>query len=256
MKILNIYKKHIPLIIIPLVLTLSSAQEDDPLGLSSNTALQKLNSQYGQYFADKIVEMRGLRGQSQPREWTVVVNDERSQLRLRTVRVSVEKSINEGESSKFYPNNLPTGFASSDKIKIDSTKAFQVLIKEARAAKIGFDYVDYKLRSLEFGDEPIWVLSAMNGKGILLGQVVMSAYDANIFRTVWYYRGDRGYMKVVDSALDGIRKKQLTDEALSSPVSSDQVNPKTNTGEVLQPNQSDSSNLGTEEAEVKPIRPN
>ena len=62
MKILNIYKKHIPLIIIPLVLTLSSAQEDDPLGLSSNTALQKLNSQYGQYFADKIVEMRGLMG--------------------------------------------------------------------------------------------------------------------------------------------------------------------------------------------------
>ena len=88
MKILNIYKKHIPLIIIPLVLTLSSAQEEDPLGLSANTALQKINSQYGQYFADKIVEMRGLRGQSQPREWTVVVNDERSQLRLRTVRVS------------------------------------------------------------------------------------------------------------------------------------------------------------------------
>ena len=105
MKILNIYQKHIFLIIFPLVLTLSSAQEDDPLGLSSNTALQKINSQYGQYFADKIVEMRGLRGQSQPREWTVVVNDERSQLRLRTVRVSVEKSINEGESSKFYPRS-------------------------------------------------------------------------------------------------------------------------------------------------------
>ena len=52
------------------------------------------------------------------------------------------------------------------------------------------------------------------------------------------------------------RKKQLTDEALSSPESSDQVNPKTNTEEVLQLNQPDSSSLGTEEAEVKPIRPN
>tara|TARA_B100000965_G_C19588938_1_gene757084 strand:+ start:992 stop:1762 length:771 start_codon:yes stop_codon:yes gene_type:complete len=256
MKIINIYPKQILLLIFPLFLTFSSAQEDDPLGLSANAALQKIQAQYGQYFADKIVEIRGFRGQSQPREWTVVVNDERSQLRLRSVRVSIEKTINEGESTKFYPNNLPTGFASSDKIKIDSTKAFQVLIKEARAAKIGFDYVDYKLRSLEFGDEPIWVLSAMKGKGILLGQVVMSAYDANLFRTVWYYRGDRGYIKVVDSALDGIKKNQLNDEALSVPGGDNQVSPKTNTGEASQSNQSNSSGLGTEEAEVKPIRPN
>ena len=168
------------------IVTVSMAQEDDPLGLSSSTVLKRIYSQYGQYFADKIVELRGVKGQSQPKEWKIVVHDERSQRRLRTVIISGDRIRDEGETLNYYPDSLPIGFASSAKIKIDSVKAFNVLIKEARAAKIGFNYVDYKLRSLEFGDEPVWVLSAMSAKGILMGQVILSAFDANIFRTVWY----------------------------------------------------------------------
>ena len=180
------------------IVTVSMAQEDDPLGLSSSTVLKKIYTQYGQYFADKIVELRGVKGQSQPREWKIVVHDERSQRRLRTVIISGDRIRDEGETLNYYPDNLPIGFASSAKIKIDSVKAFNILIKEARAARIGFNYVDYKLRSLEFGDEPVWALSAMSEKGILLGQVILSAFDANVFRTVWYYRGSKGYVKIVD----------------------------------------------------------
>ena len=111
MKIMIFDLKTIYLIIFTVILAFSNAQEDDPLGVSSSKALQRVQLQFGEYFADKVVEMRGIRGQSQPREWTIVVNDERSQFRLRTVRVDAEKSINEGESSKFYPENLPIGFA-------------------------------------------------------------------------------------------------------------------------------------------------
>ena len=260
MKIMTFDPKTIYLIIFTIILAFSNAQEDDPLGVSSSKALQRVQLQFGEYFADKVVEMRGIRGQSQPREWTIVVNDERSQFRLRTVRIDAEKSINEGESSKFYPENLPIGFASSKKIKIDSTKAFEILIKEARAARIGFDYVNYKLRSLEFGDEPVWVLSAMSAKGVLLGQVIMSAYDANIFRTIWYYRGSRGYVKIVDSALDGLRKNETSDEVFPSPKINEQTktdDPIENPPPVNQPNPSvPSIEPGTEEAEVKPIGSN
>ena len=129
------------------IVTASMAQEDDPLGLSSSTVLKRIYSQYGQYFADKIVELSGVKGQSQPREWKIVVHDERSQRRLRTVVISGDRIRDEGETLNYYPDNLPIGFASSAKIKIDSVKAFNVLIKEARAARIGFNYVDYKLRS-------------------------------------------------------------------------------------------------------------
>ena len=89
--------KTIHLIIFTIILAFSNAQEDDPLGVSSSKALQRVQLQFGEYFADKVVEMRGIRGQSQPREWTIVVNDERSQFRLRTVRVDSENSINEGD---------------------------------------------------------------------------------------------------------------------------------------------------------------
>ena len=266
MKIMTFDPKTIYLIIFTIILAFSNAQEDDPLGVSSSKALQRVQLQFGEYFADKVVEMRGIQDRSlrkewtQPREWTIVVNDERSQFRLRTVRVDAEKSINEGDSSKFYPENLPIGFASSKKIKIDSTKAFEILIKEARAARIGFDYVNYKLRSLEFGDEPVWVLSAMSAKGVLLGQVIMSAYDANIFRTIWYYRGSRGYVKIVDSALDGLRKNETSDEVFPSPKINGETkidNPVENPPPVNQPSPSvPSIEPGTEEAEVKPIGSN
>lgn len=254
MKIFTIDTKKISLLIFPVILAFSHAQQDDPLGVSSSKALERIQLQFGQYFADKVVEMQGLRGQSQPREWTIVVNDERSQFRLRSVRVDAEKSINEGESSKFYPENLPIGFASSKKIKIDSKKAFEILIKEARAARIGFDYVNYKLRSLEFGDEPIWVLSALSSKGALLGQVILSAYDANIFRTVWYYRGSRGYVKIVDSALDGLRKNETSDDDFPAPEIDNRPKPAVD-GLPNKNNPSPPKNIGpgTEEAEVKPV---
>ena len=239
------------------IVTTSIAQEDDPLGLSSSTVLKRIYSQYGQYFADKIVELRGVKGQSQPREWKIVVHDERSQRRLRTVIVSGDRIRDEGETLDYYPDNLPIGFASSAKIKIDSVKAFNILIGEARAARIGFNYVDYKLRSLEFGDEPVWVLSAMSTKGILLGQVILSAFDANVFRTVWYYRGSKGYVKIVDSALDGLKKTEpLEDidpntepEPLKRPQRRNPIpKPPLNPLNPLDP--------GTEEAEIRPVQPN
>ncbi len=244
--------------------SVSMAQEDDPLGLSSSAVLKRINSQYGQYFADKIVEMRGTRGQSQPREWTIIVNDERSQRRLRTVVVAGDRIRDAGETLDYYPDNLPIGFASSAKIKIDSVKAFNILIKEARAARIGFDYIDYKLRSLEFGDEPVWVLSAMNAKGILLGQVILSAFDANVFRTVWYYRGSKGYVKIVDSALDGLKKTEPIDDNLievePKPLEeSGRREPVTEQPERREPVTTSPLNPrdpGTEEAEIRPVKPN
>ena len=236
------------------IVTVSMAQEEDPLGLSSSTVLKRIYSQYGQYFADKIVELRGVKGQSQPREWKIVVHDERSQRRLRTVIVSGDRIRDEGETLDYYPDNLPIGFASSAKIKIDSVKAFNILIGEARAARIGFNYVDYKLRSLEFGDEPVWVLSAMSAKGILLGQVILSAFDANVFRTVWYYRGSKGYVKIVDSALDGLKKTEPLDD----------INPNLQPKPLEQPERPNPipkpplnpRDPGTEEAEIRPVQPN
>ena len=70
-------------------------------------------------------------------------------MNVRTVVVAGDRIRDAGETLDYYPDNLPIGFASSAKIKIDSVKAFNILIKEARAARIGFDYIDYKLRSLE-----------------------------------------------------------------------------------------------------------
>ena len=98
------------------------------------------------------------------------------------------------------------------------------------------------------------MLSAMSSKGALLGQVILSAYDANIFRTVWYYRGSRGYVKIVDSALDGLRKNESSDDDFPAPEIDNRPKPAVD-GLPNKNNPSPPKNIGpgTEEAEVKPV---
>ena len=106
---------------------------------------------------------------------------------------------------------------------------------------------------MEFGDEPVWVLTARGGDGSVLGQVILSAFDANVFRTVWYYRGARGYIKIVDSALDGLKKPAPTQELETTEEPDSLRRPERRTDAPNLP--LDPSDPGTEEAEVRPVLP-
>ncbi len=176
--------------------------QDDRRGIPARVALDRVAAKHGVAVIENIVEMKGRRGQSQPREWWIVVRDERSRSRLRTMWVGDVRATDEGENKEFYPKLLPLGFIAEKKLKMDSPAAFNILIREATVARIGFDSVDYKLRSKEFSDEPVWSLTVKDVRGNVVGKVILSGFDGRVYRTVWYYRQAGGYIKIVDSALD------------------------------------------------------
>ena len=166
--------------------------------------MDKIAVSYSPRLSTRIVEMVGRRGQTQPREWRVVAYDERAKYLLRTIDVSAERRIDdEGDNDDLYPQELPIGFASVRKLRIDSPAAFKVLEREALKARVGFDSVDYKLRSFEFSDEPLWSLTARDERGRVVGRVIFSGYDGRMMRTVWFYKQPSGYPRIVDSALTG-----------------------------------------------------
>jgi hypothetical protein len=198
----------------PIVLTLLAAALLSPLapaqgrdrGIPAKAALERIAAKHSPKLTERIVSMSGKRGQSQPREWWIVVHDDRAPYRLRTMWVGDTRATDEGENDDFYPEQLPVGFANTAKLKIDSPAAFEILVAEASRAKVGFDSVDYKLRSIEFGDEPVWSLTARDARGRIAGRLMLSAFDGAVFRTVWYYKQPSGYPRIVDSALDGLKE--------------------------------------------------
>ena len=188
------------------LLAQETASAQGQRGITARAALDRIAAKHSPALVERIVEMKGRRGQSQPREWWIVVHDDRAPYRLRTMWVGDVRATDEGENDDFYPDELPVGFASTKKLKLDSPAAFEILLAEAERAKVGFDSVDYKLRSMEFGDEPVWSLTARDRSGRVAGRIVISAFDGAVFRTVWYYKHPSGYPRIVDSALDGLKE--------------------------------------------------
>ncbi len=231
----------------------SAMSQDDRRGMPARVALDRVAAKHGTAVIENIVEMKGRRGQSQPREWWIVVRDERSRSRLRTMWVGDVRATDEGENKEFYPKLLPLGFIAEGKLKIDSPAAFNLLIREATAARIGFDSVDYKLRSKEFSDEPVWSLTAKDVRGNVVGKVILSGFDGRVYRTVWYYRQAGGYLKIVDSAIDAPGRPEVPRKpAVPRKPDRDQTGSRADSVPEFTPGPDDP---GTEQAEIEAIDP-
>jgi hypothetical protein len=186
------------------------------------TALERIGEMHGKQFLTRIVSMRGTYGQSQPSEWRVVVHDPKASLLLREFWVGDTRATNEGENVDFYPKQSPAGFIPFKNIRLGSVDAFELLHKEARAAKVGFDSVNYYLRCREFSDEPIWTLEAVNDRKQVVGIVDISGETAKVLRKVWIYPnaiGTPADPKIVDTDLMGEMRSEVTIERKIDPLS-------------------------------------
>ena len=166
-------------------------------------AIDRVAGRHGSKFVQKIVQMTGAYGQSQPEEWRMVVYDATSESMLREFWIGDTRATNEGANYDFYPKHPPSGFINLQRLKFGSMKAFTILDREASGARIGFDTIDYLLRCREFSDEPIWTLTAKNADGYEVARIYLSGESGQVLRTIWTYRQGRRVSKIVDSSLRG-----------------------------------------------------
>jgi hypothetical protein len=178
--------------------------------------LQQLEDRFGRPAIRQIVEMTGTAGDPQPREWRVTaIAPGRSDL-LREFWIGEERVTDEGLSDDFYPDRLPKGFLSLERMKLDSTQAFAMTEQVARDAGIGFDVINYKLHCREYTDEPIWTLTLLDREDTIVGSVHMSADTGRILRSVWMRRLPNGRLAVEDSARGDTPPAQIKSPGVAS----------------------------------------
>lgn len=181
---------------------MGSASGQQSVPLSGKNALNILSQKFGADHFQWIVEMRAFNGVPQPSEWNVVVYDPASIYLLNEYWIGEGRAVNEGPYDEVYPDKAPIGFIDFTKLKLDSVAAFTVAEDEARKARVGFDSLNYVLRSREYSNEPVWILSLIDADDLLVGKVHVSGLTGSVLRTVWINR-QGPVPKVTDSAAPG-----------------------------------------------------
>jgi hypothetical protein len=127
--------------------------------------------------------------------------DESATFNLRAFTIERGQAADGGDDySRHYPENPPTGFIPIDKLKIDSTLAFEIAEKEARRARMGFNSLNYRLAAMEYATEPVWTLDLVDADDNLAGKVFLSGETGEVLRTLFIYRNDPLNFRIVDSA--------------------------------------------------------
>lgn len=153
-----------------------------------------------------VVEIRGTGGAPTPAVWTVVVHDAASPTRLSEYSVRGSRVEDRRPCQLYYPKRVPEGYFDYGKVTVDSAAAFRAADREAGIARIGFDFIDYRLRCREFSDDPIWDVTMRTADGVALGTVSISNKTGKVLRAVWTRPGPRGALAVAeDSAEPGAR---------------------------------------------------
>lgn len=200
---LRFMKIYLLLALLPCLSPLA-AQEKTPAAPLPPTALDALGTFKAKTGRDKLtglVEMRGANGVPTPLIWNVVVLDSRSPTKLEEFTVRGSRVEDRGPNRDYYPDREPAGVFDMSKVEVDCAGAFRIADREAGAAQVGFDVIDYRLRCREFSDEPVWILTLRTTTGELKGTVTLSAKSGKTLRTVWQRPGPKGRVIPDDSAL-------------------------------------------------------
>ena len=123
-----------------------------------------------------VIELEGRGGVPQPVVWRVVLDDPAARGGIRELDVAHGKIIAEHTPVRAYTGSSAGALIDFSKLNLDSAGAFTVAEKEAQKAKIGFDSVDYTLRT---GDgpsaNPIWVIHMMDSTRHSIGTLSLAA---------------------------------------------------------------------------------
>lgn len=177
-----------------------------PQAASAMEAVSTFRAITGITRLNQVVELRGTRGAPTPAIWTIVVHDPASPTRLSEFTIRGPRVDDPKPSKDFYPARAPEGYFDFTKVTVDSRAAFRAADREAGIARIGFDFIDYRLRCREFSDDPIWDLTLRTSDGVALGTISISNKTGRVLRAVWMRPGPRGALAIAeDSAEPGAR---------------------------------------------------
>jgi hypothetical protein len=139
-------------------------------------ALRVISAQRGDDALRHVIQVAGQAGVPQPVVWRVVLDDPTARGGVRELDVAHGKIIAEHTPVSAYSGSAAGAVIDFHKLNLDSSGAFTVTETEAQKQKVGFDFVDYVLRTGDGPDaSPIWVIHVMDGSRHSLGTISLAA---------------------------------------------------------------------------------
>ncbi len=144
------------------------------LGARAGTAyaaLELVGKQHGEKVLDQVMEVRGVSGSPQPKEWVISVVDKDARGGLREFGV---------QGAKVTSERTPVGRGVSapmnmNQLNLDSDGAQIVADREAKKAGFEYDYADYVLHAGTRGGAPVWELSLVDEKDGTVATLILAA---------------------------------------------------------------------------------
>ena len=155
-------------------------------GASEKDALAVLSRQVADQPLDRVVQVVGIRGQHQPKEWRVVLRDKAKPGVFHLYMIQGQQVVRKERVEKDYRGEVPEEVVRYQDLRIDSNRVFSIADREARMAKIGFDTVNYELRCPEFSDQPVWFVDLRDGRGGTVGRLFLSASTGRVLNRIWF----------------------------------------------------------------------
>ncbi len=127
-----------------------------------------------------VVEIRGERGQPQPTEWIVVLNDPTARGGIREVtiakgRVTSERTPLRGMAA--YSDKLPL---ERNTLAADADRVFLAAQQQAVNNEMGFHWIEYRLETDPQSRAPVWNVRLFDNLGAALGTLRVSAQSGKV----------------------------------------------------------------------------
>ena len=152
------------------------------LGATAYEALQVIRGSRGDSVLNQLIEVRGESGQPQPQSWTILMNDSTARGGIREFVVANGKIVSERTPVRGYAGHATLPSLNFSRLNLDSDGAFKIANEQSVKAKVGFDSVDYTLRTNDNTGAPLWVLRLFDYMGAPVGSIQVSAEDGKVLR--------------------------------------------------------------------------
>ncbi len=171
MKILSIYS-----LLFCLIATSLLAAE------TSSSALQGLKEASRSELLNGLAELKGKEGIPQPAEWIILCNDPSAHGGIRELTIANGHIVSERTPMGEYAGEGDLPHLTVTPTMLDSGAIFKIADREAKAAKIGFDSIDYILRVDAISGKPLWIIQLHKISGALVGNMEVSAETGEVLK--------------------------------------------------------------------------
>jgi hypothetical protein len=154
---------------------------------SAYEALRVLGSEFGRDALQKIVSIRGTKGDPQPERWKIVVEDPQGG-GVRELEIADGRIDSDNEADRDVAGSTEGATIDVSRLNLDSSGAYAVASHTAEASHIGFATADYTLRTDERG-EPMWIVTLRNGLSRPVGTIYIGGTRGTVRRTEGMFAG-------------------------------------------------------------------